>query len=223
MVTRVRVVLLRFKKNMSSAAVYNQQVFATHMAAGSTYDRLMGMPTAPTAIAEDQPTEDELKYLQFDCGYYHCKYKNPTKTWGELVVDDYPHFLELMTNHVPVLSRTFMALKTHIKTPTEMTIALNTQRLQDTPDYIEQQKERFLELVCTHKGKMNGKTWREIYEKNYPYFFWSVGNTMGRDTKSFDVFRSLLVKQDQLTVDRIEKGKVDRKDIHNKQLLKTRR
>ena len=77
--------------------------------------------------------------------------------------------------------------------------------------------------VWVFQCKMNGKTWREIYEKNYPYFFWSVGNTMGRDTKSFDVFRSLLVKQDQLTVDRIEKGKVDRKDIHNKQLLKTRR
>ena len=55
---------------------------------------------------------------------------------------------------------------------------------------------------------MNGKTWRQIRAERYPYFMWSVGNSMGRDTKSFQVLVECLNPADQITVKTTNKGEL---------------
>ena len=39
-------------------------------------------------------------YLQYEVGYQACKYKNAT--WGDILEQDYEHFKELLSLHVPV-------------------------------------------------------------------------------------------------------------------------
>ena len=51
-----------------------------------------------------------------------------------------------------------------------------------------EEKERFLLFNCQHKGKYNGKPWKDVQTTDYPYFMWAVKNTMGRHTKTFRVF-----------------------------------
>lgn len=160
----------------------------------------------------DDETDEEKKtrYLQYECTYRACKYKDPLKTWGELVKTDYSHFCELMTNHVPLESTTFDVLKGELFPP-DLKVAENTVRHQDTEKGQEEQLERYLDMKCEHRGRMHGKTWREILKKDYNYFMWSVGNTMGRDTRTFKTFIACLKTKDQTIVLSTEKGKVKTK------------
>lgn len=148
-----------------------------------------------------------LRYLQYECGYRNCKYQSPRVTWGELVSQDYPHFLELMSKDVPADSNTYIALLSQVKPHDRL--AVNTAiKTRDTPEGKEQTFNYFLDLTCTHRGRMNGKTWRDVRLKDYAYFTWAVGNTMNRDTKTFKIFRECLHEDEKRLVDSFPKGEV---------------
>ena len=162
------------------------------------------------AMMDDDPEDDAdrtVRYLQYDCTYKHCKYKNPLWTWGRLVKEDYNHFVELMSKHVPLESKTFKALQGELLPP-DLNIAKKTVRFIDEPVQKQAQKERYLKLLCTHNGRMRNKSWGEVLEKDYNYFLWAVGNTMGRDTRTFDTFLDCLKEEDRLMVLKTPKGKV---------------
>jgi hypothetical protein len=86
--------------------------------------------------------------------------------------------------------------------------ALNTTRFQDTPDAKVEELKRYLDMKCGHKGKMNGHTWGDILKNNYRYYLFSVGNCMGRDTRSFRVFFQALRDEDKQIVQNTPKGEV---------------
>ena len=148
-----------------------------------------------------------FRYLQYECGYRNCKYQAPKVTWGELVAQDYPHFIELMSNDVPTDSNTFITLITQVKDEDQVKVRTST-KVRDTPDGLLQTQEDFLNLTCTHRGRMNGKTWRFVRDSDYAYFTWAVGNTMTRDTKTFLTFRECLLEAEKKLVDAAEKGQV---------------
>ena len=160
--------------------------------------------TGASMYLEPDP-EMVVRYLTYDCRYKRSKYQDPHWTWGELVKNDYNHFLELMCFEVPLDSNTFMALRTHLR-PGDENVALNTIRTRDTSKGCQDSQEQYLNYTCTHKGRMNGKTWREVREKDYSYFIWAVGNTMGRDTKSFNVLKKCMKEEDQALIDKSPKG-----------------
>jgi hypothetical protein len=145
------------------------------------------------------------RYLQYECKYHLCKHTGVT--WGELIALDYPNFVDLMSHSVARDSNTFLALQGHL-TPSDRMCAQTSTRHNDTEEGKKQTRERFLDLTCTHKGTMNGKTWRHILKNNYSYFMWSIGNTMGRDTKSFSVLVTCLKQEDQTRVITTPKGEL---------------
>lgn len=145
------------------------------------------------------------RYLQYECVYKECKHKGVT--WGELINSDYSNFADLMSNSVARDSNTFLALKGHLK-PADLEFALTSTRHNETEEGKKESQEKFLDLICTHKGSMNGKSWRHIKTNNYSYFMWSIGNTMGRDTKSFKVLVTCLKPEDQTRVITTPKGEV---------------
>jgi hypothetical protein len=147
-------------------------------------------------------------YLQYECRYKMCKYRNgDVKTWGELLADDYDHFAFLMITEVGLDSNTFLALSPYL-TGTDRAAAMTTVRSRDTPEGKAQRDLDFLNLTCSHKGRMGGLTWGTVREKDYSYFVWAVGNTMNRETKSFNVFYQCLNMQGQRLVDSATKGQV---------------
>ena len=148
------------------------------------------------------------RYLQYIVKYSALTPKNLGLTWGELIERDYEEFVELMTYSVAVDSNTFMALKGHLKTPGEVEHAQAAIRHGDTDDGKKKTQEKFLDLTCGHKGAMNGKTWGEIRKIDYSYFLWSVANSMGRETKSFDVLVQCLTEKDRITVLTTPKGQL---------------
>jgi hypothetical protein len=160
-----------------------------------------------TTELEEVDPEVVLRYLQYECGYRSCKYQTPRPTWGELIVQDYPHFVELMANDVPADSLGFLALMSHVKSQDQLRVRTATKS-RDTPEGKQATFNEFLGFTCTHRGRMNGKTWREVRDKDYSYFTWVVANTMNRDTKSFKVFRDCLQEKERSLIDAAEKGAV---------------
>jgi len=147
------------------------------------------------------------RYLQYECNYRACKYRDPVITWGELITKDYPQFLDLMMHHVPSQSNTFIALRSQLK-PADVLAAAVSTRERDTDKGKQRECTEYLKYVCNHKGRMNGKTWGTIRATDYSYFVWSVGNTMNRDTKTFNVMKNCLTPAHQMYVQGTEKGKV---------------
>jgi hypothetical protein len=163
-----------------------------------------------TADADLQPVNQEMitRYLQYECRYRMCKYKNDQiKTWGELIALDYAHFLFLMSTEVGLSSNTFLALKGYLR-GADVNFAMSNIRRRDTKEGQDSISVDFLALVCSHRGRMNGKTWGEIRDKDYSYFVWAIGNTMGRETKSFQVFYDCMNLSERLLVAAAPKGQV---------------
>ncbi len=139
--------------------------------------------------------DDLLRYLQFDCTLFSCKYTDPWITWGEIIEQDYDHFKELMALYLPRESKTFLILFSQLKPEDRDWAKLHT-RIYDTPEYENTQKERYLSYKCTHKGKHTNKTWRDVRKDSYGYFKWAVQNTMGRETKTFHYLAQCLRDKD---------------------------
>jgi len=167
-----------------------------------------GVPTiAATDLMEVDPGMT-TRYLQYECKYKMCKYRGADiKTWGQLIMDDYPHFAFLMSTEVGVESNTFLALFPYLY-GTDRETAVTMTRRRDTPGGKQTIEEEFLQLVCSHKGRMHGLTWGAVRQKDYSYFVWAVGNSMNRDTKSFSVFYNCLLAKEKLLVDAGPKGQV---------------
>lgn len=168
--------------------------------------------TRQTAITQQEVDEmldtDEamtLRYLQYDCKYRACKYQD--LTWGALILQDYPHFVELMSTQVPLDSNTYIALKSRVR-PEHVGLTLTSVRTKDTPEGKEKTQKEFLDMKCTHRGRMNGKSWRDIRRDDYSYYVWAVGNTMTRDTKTFKVLSSCLDRAGTSIVEMTPKGQV---------------
>jgi hypothetical protein len=174
-----------------------------------TRQSAMPITTLPEDVQMGEETTQErlTRYLQYDCTYKHCKYQDPLKTWGEIIREDYPHFLELMSQHVPLNSKTFDVLKSELNLD-DVQVAENTIRFIDLPENKGKQQEAYLQLTCTHRGRMHGKTWGDILKKDYNYFLWSVGNTMSRETRTFNTLVKCLKDADQHMVRLTPKGKV---------------
>jgi hypothetical protein len=178
----------------------------------NTVTHIINMTSVPTFMDTDDRNETEeelhLRYLQYTCTYKACKYTEPNeKTWGGLIKDDYPHFVELMKKHVPLDSNTFKVLSKNLHPP-DLKECCRSTRVYETEEAKQEEKERFLDLTCTHTGRMNGKKWRDVLKKDYNYFMWSVGNTMGRETKTFKIFVECLTPADKVNVLGTPKGKV---------------
>jgi hypothetical protein len=161
---------------------------------------------ANTEMVEVDPAM-VTRYLQYECGYRNCKYQSPRVTWGELIAQDYPHFVQLMSNDIPTDSNTFVALFTQVRPEDQLQVRSATKD-RDTPEGKEQIINEFLNLTCTHRGRMNGKTWRDVRDKDYSYFTWAVGNTMNRETKTFKTFRECLQQKERQLVNSMPKGDV---------------
>jgi hypothetical protein len=153
-------------------------------------------PTPPPSPVDEETT---TRYLQFDCTLHSCKYKDPCPSWGELILKDYPHFIELMAFYLPLESKTYQALLSQVG-PESIQFTNTATRFYDTPQYTQQQQERYLDFKCSHKGKHNKKTWRQVRADSYGYFKWAVKNTMGRDTKTFQYLLMCLKPEDQVAV-----------------------
>lgn len=170
------------------------------------------MPPPPPLTRQnaEQGVDEAMvaRYLQYECKYKAAKYKDPCYTWGELVEKDYAHFVDLMSHEVPVESNTFVALQTQFRTAAHLQQARSATRNRDTPEGRIKQQNDFLMLKCSHRGRMNGKTWREIRATDYSYFVWAIGNTMSRDTKTFKIFHSCIHAAEQELVNSMPKGQV---------------
>jgi hypothetical protein len=145
------------------------------------------------------------RYMQYECKYRACKY--PNVTWGALAQQDYQHFLDLMSTEVPADSNTFVALRSELR-PEDVEAAMTTTRTRDTTEGKNKTQKDFLDMKCTHKGRMNGKSWHAIRETDYSYFVWSVGNTMTRDTTTYKVLSSCLDTAGAKLVNSSTKGQV---------------
>ena len=155
---------------------------------------------------EESMDQRRTRYLQIDVAYRACKYQEHI-TWGELFERDRPHFVELMTHHVGVDTKLFAAFLV-LLSPQEQEEAKIATRQRDTAEGAQERLDYYLGLTCSHKGKMNGKTWGWIQKNNYNYLVWSVGNAMGRDTRTFKALLMGLKQYDQKYVLRTEKGRV---------------
>lgn len=161
-------------------------------------------------------TEEQVEqYKSYECDYKACKYKAPPITWGELLEKDYDHFLELLSTHVGRDTNTFKVLST-LLLDGHKNKAENATRYRDTPDGMKEEEERYLQLKCNYNGKSKGKTWKSIKENEYSFFVWAVGNAMGRDTKSFNVFKRCLKPEDQELVENTPKGEVRKRKKQKK-------
>lgn len=152
-------------------------------------------------------TEQVELYKSFICAYKDCKYMNPPMTWGEIQEKDYEHFLYLLSNVVGVDTMTFKVLST-LLTDDDKKAATEATRYRDTPAGKKDEEEFYLQLKCNYNGKSKGKTWKYIKENNYSFFVWAVGNAMGRQTKSFNVFKRCLKPEDRELVEATPKGEV---------------
>ena len=164
-------------------------------------------PITQSEVDEMLDTDEAMtvRYLQYDCKYRACKYSD--LTWGALVEQDYPHFVELMSTEVPLDSNTFLALKSCVQ-PAHMGVVMETVRTRDTVEGKEKTQKDFLDMKCTHRGRMGGKSWRDIRRDDYSYFVWAVGNTMSRDTKTFLVLSGCLDRAGTSIVTMTPKGQV---------------
>lgn len=160
----------------------------------------------PMNVEEAPDSSEELaRYLGYTCDYFACKYKDTT--WGDVFQKDPGHFADLLSYHVGASTKTFEVLS-QLLSPEKRIEAKNAMRIVDTPQYQTEQEEYYLSLTCNYNGKSKGKTWREIRDNNYSFFVWAVGNAMGRDTKSFNVFKRCLKPEDRKMVEDTAKGEV---------------
>ena len=189
------------KENMPPPPVLKRQETSSPPSGGAAPFH----PSLPSMMEVDQ--EMVMRYLQYECNYKACKYRDPILTWGELHQQDYPEFLKLLCFHVPVTSNTFLALESQLQ-PTDKITARMAVRERDTPAGQNKECAEYLKYVCTHKGRMNGKSWGEIRALDYSYFVWAVGNTMGRETKTFNVMKNCLTGAHQRYVLKTAKGDV---------------
>lgn len=171
----------------------------------TTMSILPGHPSLPSMMEVDE--EMVLRYLQYECNYRACKYRDPILTWGDIREQDYPEFVKLLSYHVPLTSNTFLALESQLL-PSDKFKARMAVRERDTPLGQEKECIEYLKYVCTHKGRMNGKTWAEIRATEYSYFVWAVGNTMSRETKTFNIMKNCLTLAHQRYVLKTAKGAV---------------
>lgn len=155
------------------------------------------------SVTTSQESEEERRdrFMSYECCYAACKYDK--HTWRQIKEEDYEHFKSLLTNNVDRDSNTFKTLIQEL-TEKERIIAMDTPWTPQTqPDL-----ERYLDIVCGHNGRMKGKTWGHILKNHYDYFMWSVGNAMGRETRTFNAFITCLKDEDQLYVLSTPKGTV---------------
>jgi len=156
--------------------------------------------------------DDLMRTLQYDCNYaFHVAKvggKENVKTWGEIVNEDYLHFVELMCFHVGKDTQTFQTLSSQLQPP-DLERALESTRIRDTEEFKDMEIQRFLNYTCTHNSKYNGRTWGFILGKNYQYYLWSVANTMGRDTRTFKALVQKLKPADRASVLGTPKGKFE--------------
>ena len=196
-------------KKMTQATPYNSPVMM---------DDLTFLPPPPLLTRHNalNPYTDDIvtvdpqlltRYLQYEVKYSDLAPRHKGITWGQLITDDYHHFVYLMSYSVAKDSNTFLALKSELK-PEDLEFSWHTIRTRDTDEGKKILQEKYLDLTCSHKGAMNGKTWRQIRAERYSYFMWSVGNSMGRDTKSFQVLVECLNPADQITVKTTNKGEL---------------
>lgn len=165
-------------------------------------------PLPTTLVDMVEPDEAMVtRYLQYECNYRACKYRDPLFTWGEIHNQDYEEFKKLLAYHVPVTSNTFIALVTQLL-PSDQFMARMAVRYRDTPTGQDEECNQYLNYKCTHQGRMNNKSWAEIRDTEYSYFVWAVGNTMGRETKTFNIMKKCLLPAHQKMVMQTEKGQV---------------
>jgi hypothetical protein len=157
--------------------------------------------------ASDDDEKMAQRYLDYECNYRRMPGDLRGLTW-RAIKDHHPDtFVSLMTHDVSTDSKTFQLFQRFL-TPEQRQVSSTTVKYQDSPEGIKERQERYLDLPCTHKGRMNGKTWREIRTKDYSYFVWSVGNSMGRDTKSYKSLLGCLNPTEQQLVEDTPKGQV---------------
>jgi hypothetical protein len=174
-------------------------------------DQQSVLPLVPMCREQTLPpasNDDSERYKNFPCRYRGCKseYKDKKFTWQQIADVDYDHFFMLMSRHVPVESRTFKALR-HMLLVGDREIAAVCKRddLPALPTAVGD-PEKFKACVCSHRGRMNGKTWGEIIDLDYNYFVWSVANAMGRSTITYKSALQLLSSDDRARVEASEKG-----------------
>ena len=161
-----------------------------------------------TGLHMEVDKDMSIRYLQYDCKYKMCKYRDENvKTWGSLLKDDYEHFAFLMSTEVGVESNTFLALSPYLTEADRLTAQISVRR-RDTLEGKQNMNDDFLGLICSHRGRMNGLSWGTVRQKDYSYFVWAVGNSMNRDTKSFGVFYNCLDSMGKKLVDSAQKGQV---------------
>ena len=165
----------------------------------------MDSPTSAMSVTDDIVD----KYKAYTCDYKACKYKDEPMTWGQIIEEDYDHFLYLLSNHVGVETNTFKVLSTLLRDGDKKT-AMETIRHRDTPTGQKEEEGRYLKLTCGYNGKSKGKTWQEIKDGDYSFFLWAVGNAMNREGKSFNVLKRCLKPEDQELVETTPKGEVQR-------------
>ena len=146
-----------------------------------------------------------LTYLQYECKFDRCKYKGCT--WGDIIRDNYDHFVELMAHEVYLDSNTFLALRGHVKEK-DLPYVLTAVRYRDTNEGLQEARDVYLEFKCTHKGRHNDKSWRSVRATDYTYFVWAVGNTMQRHTKTFKILYECLDIAGKKYVDAAPRGEV---------------
>ena len=148
----------------------------------------------------DNETYDRLSYL---CNYsFHYDYvggKEKALTWLDILENHYRHFVDLLSIHVSKDSDLFRSFFELLQ-PEDQTAVLKSQENLSPLD-------RFLNYKCMHNSRMKGKTWRFIREKKYPYYLWSVANTMSRTSRTFNALVEGLKPEDKELVLQTEKGK----------------
>ena len=134
----------------------------------------------------DEDADEVQRYLNFECT--NRKSPHSGRTWGWILENDYPAFKDLLAKYVRHDSRTFDVLSKCLRSNDDYNSSVLTNFFYDTYDGQKEELARYFDYKCNHKGKMSGLTWGEIFHKNPGYFEWAVRNTMGRDTKTFEVF-----------------------------------
>lgn len=167
--------------------------------------RLARQSSIATSMGTEETKEEKLlRFLQYECTYRHCAH--PGFTWGDIITKDYAHFVDLMSHHVPAASKTFDVLKEKLAAADvhKAEFAMRVHIAESSDEVLE----RYLKMGCSHNGRMKGKTWGHILKTDYEYFVWAVGNTMGRDTRSFKVFFECLRPVEASVVQNTPKGQV---------------
>lgn len=138
---------------------------------------------------EDQRLE---RFLDYECDYAKSEYKGLGMTWGELFEANYDHYKYLLSTQVANTTSTFEVLSKKLKKEDQVEAA--AARREEEGD--QQRRKRYLQMKCSHAGRHTGKTWGTILRQDYPYFMWAVGNTMGRETRTFKTFVECLKDED---------------------------